>query len=125
MKKQTTKTTKNTVKKAVKATKAKEASCTKTKKACCKKPAAVAVTFTLHAEKGKNVFLAGQFNDWNPSAKKMSYKAKDGIYSVSIKLTPGVYEYKYVVDGVWCADPANIDSIKNDQGTFNSVITVK
>ena len=48
-----------------------------TKKAA--KPVAKAVTFTFHADKGKAVYVAGEFNKWNPTAKKMAYKAKDGI----------------------------------------------
>ena len=95
------------------------------RKTAAKKPAAKAVVFTVHAEKGKKVCLAGQFNNWNPTAKKLAYKAKDDVYATTVKLAPGTYEYKFVVDGVWCADPANVDSVRNDQGTFNSVITVK
>ena len=82
------------------------------------------VTFTVHADTGKAVYLAGEFNDWNPSAKKMAYKARSGIYTASLKLAAGTYQYKFVIDGVWCADPENANSIPNDQGTFNSVITV-
>lgn len=102
--------------KTVKEAPQKEAKVTDTKKA---------VTFTIHAEKGQRVFVAGQFNDWNPTAKEMTYKAKEGIYTTTLKLAPGKYEYKYVIDGAWCADPENAESVPNDQGTFNSVITVK
>jgi 1,4-alpha-glucan branching enzyme len=84
-----------------------------------------AVTFTVHAEKGKSVYLAGEFNDWDPTAKKMTYKARSGLYAVTLKLPAGVYQYKFVIDGTWCADPENADSVANDQGTFNSVMTVK
>ena len=83
------------------------------------------VTFTVRAEAGKAVYLAGCFNQWNPTGKKMTDKKKDGVYSTTIKLAPGTYEYKFVVDGVWCADPENTDCVKNDCGTWNSVITVK
>ena len=97
--------------------------------ACAKKPAkkvaAKAVTFTVHADKGKAVYVAGEFNQWNPTAKKMAYKAKDGIYAATLKLAAGTYQYKFVIDGTWCADPENANSVPNDQGTFNSVITVK
>lgn len=82
------------------------------------------VTFTVHADKGKAVYLSGEFNDWDPAGKKMTYKAKSGIYTASIKLAAGTYQYKFVIDGVWCADPENANSVANDQGTFNSVITV-
>lgn len=94
-----------------------------TKKPVAKKPATKSVTFTVHADKGKAVYLAGEFNDWNPTAKKMSFKA--GVYSATLKLAAGTYQYKFVIDGTWCADPENTNSIPNDQGTFNSVITVK
>ena len=95
------------------------------KKVCAKKAAIKNVTFTVHADKGKAVYLAGVFNQWSLTAKKMAYKARSGIYAATIKLAPGTYEYKFVIDGVWCADPENANSVPNDQGTFNSVITVK
>ena len=96
-----------------------------TKKSAAKKPAAKSVTFTVHADKGKAVYLAGVFNQWSLTAKKMAYKAKSGIYTATVKLAPGSYEYKFVIDGTWCADPENANSVPNDQGTFNSVIEVK
>ena len=97
------------------------------KKCCCaakrgRKPGK-AVTFTVHAEKGKAVYLAGSFNEWDPTAKKMAFKG--GVYTAELKLAPGSYEYKFVIDGVWCADPENANSIANDQGTFNSIVEVK
>lgn len=94
-----------------------------TAKSC--KVKTVSTTFTIHAEKGKAVYLAGEFNKWDPTAKKMAFKAKSGIYTATVKLAPGEYQYKFVVDGTWCADPENANSVKNDQGTFNSVIVVK
>ena len=95
------------------------------KKNSAKKPTTKNVTFTVHADKGKAVYLAGVFNEWSLTAKKMAYKAKSGIYAATIKLAPGTYEYKFVIDGTWCSDPENANSVPNDQGTFNSVITVK
>ena len=102
--------------------------CAKTcagKKPVAKKAAAKNVTFTVHADKGKAVYVAGEFNKWNPTAKKMAYKAKAGIYTATVKLAAGTYQYKFVIDGTWCADPENVNAVANDQGTFNSVIEVK
>jgi len=82
-------------------------------------------TFTIHAEKGKAVFLAGDFNGWDPTAKKMAYKARSGIYTATIKLAAGTYQYKFVIDGTWCADPENANAAPNEHGTFNSIVTVK
>ena len=95
-------------------------------KAVAKKAAAPAkksVTFTVNADKGKEVYLAVSFNEWSTTAKTMAYKA--GVYSATVQLAPGEYQYKFVIDGTWCADPENVNAVKNDQGTFNSVITVK
>ena len=89
------------------------------------KPVTKEVTFTVHAENGKAVYVAGEFNEWNATAKKMAYKAKEGVYSATMKLAPGDYQYKFVIDGTWCADPENTNSVANDQGTFNSVVSVK
>jgi 1,4-alpha-glucan branching enzyme len=122
------------VEKIMKTKTTKKCAATKVAKKCAAKPAAAKcskktekkdVVFTVHAERGKTVYLAGEFNDWNPTGKKMTYKAKNGIYCATVKLVPGVYQYKFVIDGAWCADPENADSVANDQGTFNSVITVK
>ena len=115
-----------TVKKATekKIAAVKPAAASKAKDAA-KKPAKKAVAFTVHAERGKKVCLAGDFNGWDPSAKKMAFKARAGIYTASVKLAPGTYQYKFVIDGAWCADPENVNAVPNDQGTFNSVVTVK
>ena len=99
-----------------------------TTKKCCAKAACTeatkkAVTFTVHADKGKSVYLAGDFNSWDPTAKKMTFK--NGVYTASVKLAEGEHQYKFVIDGIWCADPENVNSVANDQGTFNSVIVVK
>ena len=94
-------------------------------KPAAKKPVAKNVTFTVHAEQGKAVYIAGEFNKWNPTDKKMAYKAKNGLYTATVKLAPGDYQYKFVIDGTWCADPENVNAVANDQGTFNSVIEVK
>ena len=97
----------------------------KTAVRAARKPAAKPVTFTVHAEKGKAVYLAGEFNKWSTTAKKMSYKAREGVYAATVRLAPGDYQYKFVIDGTWCADPENANAVPNDQGTYNSVITVK
>ena len=51
-------------------------------------------------------------------------KKNEGVYTATVKLAPGRYEYKFVIDGVWCADPENLDFVQNDHGTLNSVIVV-
>lgn len=94
------------------------------RKAAAPKTAEKSVTFTVRADAGKSVYLAGSFNQWNPTGKKMLDKKNEGVYTATVKLAPGRYEYKFVIDGVWCADPENLDFVQNDHGTLNSVIVV-
>ncbi len=113
-------TTKNAV--ATVAT-TKPATKAKAEKAGAKKtaPKTPRVEFSVRAEIGSKVFLAGSFNNWDPTAKEMVDKKGDGIYTVTVSLTPGTYEYKFVIDGTWCADPECADWVQNDHGTLNSV----
>lgn len=90
-----------------------------------KKVATKVVKFAVRGEKGKAVYLAGDFNEWDPKAKKMAYKARKGAYEVEVKLPRGEHQYKFVIDGVWCTDPENIHAVRNDCGSFNSLIDVK
>jgi len=103
------------------------AKCTKkcASKEVAEKTVAQNVTFTVHADKGKAVYVAGEFNQWDPTAKKMAYKASSGLYTATVKLAPGTYQYKFVIDGTWCADPENVNAVANEHGTFNSLVDVK
>jgi 1,4-alpha-glucan branching enzyme len=81
------------------------------------------VEFICHASLAKKVFIAGNFNDWNTSSKPMK-KAKDGTWRIKLKLTPGKYEYKYIVDEAWAFDESCSELVPNSFGTDNCVITV-
>jgi len=64
------------------------------------------VIFTVRAPKAKRVFLAGDFNNWNPEVEEM---VKEGdTFEWSLFLVAGEYRYKFVVDGQWINDPDNI-----------------
>lgn len=123
MKKQCKSAAKPTAKKAcVK----KECSAPKaTKKSAVKKPALKSVTFTVHAEAGQEVKLAGSFTDWETKAKKMTFKKCNGVYSATVKLAPGEYQYKFIIGDKWTTDDQNTEFVPNDKGTFNSKIVIK
>ena len=95
------------------------------KKCATKKPALKSVTFTVHAEAGQDVRLAGSFTDWETKAKKMTFKKTNGVYSATVKLAPGEYQYKFIIGDKWVADDQNTEFVPNDKGTFNSKIVVK
>jgi len=82
------------------------------------------VTFTVRAEAGSKVFVAGSFNNWDPTAKELADKNGDGTFTATLSLAPGSYQYKFVIDGTWCADPECNEWVQNDHGTLNSVVNV-
>lgn len=102
--------------------------CTKkcvAKKCETKKPALKSVTFTVHAEAGQDVRLAGSFTDWETKAKKMTFKKTNGVYSATVKLAPGEYQYKFIIGDKWTTDDQNAEFVPNDKGTFNSKLVIK
>ena len=82
------------------------------------------VTFVLTAHPGHTVFVAGSFSDWEPERHEMVYSDAKGVYSCEVMLAPGVYEYKFVIDGEWVTDIDNDNFSANDFGTLNSVINI-
>ena len=89
-----------------------------------KAPAKKRVNFTLAADVGSEVYLAGDFNGWDPKGTKMTDKKGDGIYSATVLLAPGEYEYKFLINGTWCVDPNCKEWRQNSLGTLNSVLHV-
>ena len=79
-----------------------------------------AQTFMWTLGNVKEVCLAGDFNKWKPEPMA---KCENG-FRATVKLEPGVYQYKFVVDGVWKVDPAGKGIAKNDFGTTSSVLLV-
>jgi len=87
-----------------------------------KKKTIQSTEFSLHAPEAEQVYLVGDFNDWNPEQYSMR-KFKTGMCAKKLKLAPGRYEYKFVVDGEWWTDPANDNCQITDMGE-NSIIEV-
>jgi 1,4-alpha-glucan branching enzyme len=81
------------------------------------------VTFVFDKENAKSVFVAGDFNNWDSKAKKMT-KAKDGSFRARLSLTPGQYQYKFIVDGKWVVDDDAERKVQNQFGTVNSVVEI-
>ena len=54
------------------------------------------------------VYLAGTFNEWQPTGRKMDGPDARGRFTAKLTLAPGDHEYKFVIDGKhWRADPGN------------------
>ena len=72
-------------------------------------------------ETATQVCIAGTFNDWRPGVSEM-IPVGDGRWLKDLVLTPGVYEYRLLVDGVWMPDPQAIETAPNPFGGVNSVL---
>lgn len=81
------------------------------------------VKFEIAAEPGSDVAVAGSFNNWDPSANRMKLNGQ-GTFVTNIKLPVGRHEYKFVVNGVWQADPNCPNWVPNSYGSLNSVAEV-
>ena len=81
------------------------------------------VTFYLKDnQKASRVMLAGSFNNWLPDILAM--KRTDSGWIANVKLTPGKYWYKFIVDGNWTIDHDNRLNENDGRGNTNSVYYV-
>ena len=61
------------------------------------------VTFSVNvnAESFESVSMAGTFNGWNNGSNFMDDSDGDGIYSITVQLTAGPQEYKFIGNADW------------------------
>ncbi len=69
------------------------------------------------------VYLAGDFNGWNPQADRMPRNG-NGAFEKTVALASGEHQYKFVIDGEWYSDPMATRQVPNEFGSVNSVIRV-
>lgn len=78
------------------------------------------VTFFLKGNtKATRVSLAGSFNNWQPDTTPMTMT--DSGWIANVKLGPGKYWYKFVVDDKWNLDRDNALKENDGMGNDNSV----
>ncbi len=76
-------------------------------------------------KKFKELTLFGDFNGWKRHTLPLKDTNGDGVFSVKVELEPGIYQYKFFLDGKEITDPQNPNSVANGLGGFNSVIKIK
>lgn len=77
------------------------------------------------AQEAASVSVCGDFNSWTREATPLK-KDANGLFTATIKIKPGIYQYKFFVDGKWVLDPLNPGQIQNyDNSSKNSVFTLK
>ena len=78
------------------------------------------VVFTFEAPEAERVQLVGDFNGWALESTEM--ESAGSLWTKVVKLAPGRYQYRYVVDGRWQSDPLNALSEPSPFGGDNSVL---
>jgi hypothetical protein len=82
------------------------------------------VTFRLKGYADASVVaLAGSFNNWNQS--QLLFGREGGEWVCRVDLDPGVYRYKFIVDGDWLLDPSNPETAEDEAGNVNNIVEVK
>jgi hypothetical protein len=84
---------------------------------------AVLVRLTFYAPQAQRVAVAGEFNKWRTDTDEM--RRSDGVWSIDLKLKPGVYAYSFIVDGRnWVPDPGAESYADDGFGSRNAVLRV-
>ena len=82
------------------------------------------VQFEFLAPEAKEIYLAGDFNNWDTNANPMK-KDKKGTWETTLSLKPGRYEYRFLVDDNWENDPSCSCCVPNEFGSKNCVRIVE
>ncbi len=81
------------------------------------------VTFRLEAPAASQVWVSGSFCDWGSDCFPMK-RGQGGLWTTTMSLAPGRYEYRFLVDGHWWDDPACVERVWNQFGSQNCVLSV-
>ena len=79
--------------------------------------------FSLMAPDARSVQLAGDFNSWNPEVNPLK-KSSNGVWKINLRLSPGRYEYRFLVDGSWQNDPQCESHVANPFGEQNCLVVI-
>ena len=74
-----------------------------------------------HKERVSSAVVSGEFVDWNEGTISMKRRGK--YWVADVYLSPGSYQYKFIITGVWILDPLNQQFQQNDE-YVNSVINL-
>jgi 1,4-alpha-glucan branching enzyme len=71
----------------------------------------------------KEVKIAGDFTDWDKGAIYMSKSGRSGAWTASVRVEPGMHQYRFLLDGNWYTDPST-EHVISPFGSENSVLRV-
>ena len=82
------------------------------------------VRFRLRCPDAQWICLAGDFNDWSPSAHPMK-QVETGVWETCLTLASGDYRFRYYTShSGWITDWAAFGVERNPFGEWNSIVHV-
>jgi chromosome partitioning protein len=81
-------------------------------------------SLVLSSSDAASVFVVGDFNNWSAN-DDFRLKNDDGVWKCELRLKPGLYKYRFIVDGKWTEDPSNPNAEVNPFGERDSLLEVK
>jgi len=81
------------------------------------------VPVTVRTIDGKKVALTGDFTGWSREGIPMK-SIGGGRYRAQLKLPPGDYQFRLLVDGKWADDLDSARKVTNPFGTENAILAV-
>ncbi len=81
------------------------------------------IAFAVRLGDAREVSVTGDFTSWSPEGLRLT-PGGDGTWGTTLRLAPGEYQYRLIVDGQWRDDPQAPRRVPNPYGSENGVLTV-
>ena len=93
-------------------------------KSLAPRPVLGGLLFAYRDSNAKEVLIAGDFNHWVGETMTKIEEDSD-LWQKILAISPGIYRYKFLVNGEWITDPSNEAAEPTPYGGTNSVIEVR
>ena len=82
------------------------------------------VEFFVELPDAKTVRLAADFTGWEEASLEM-IRFEGGIWSLAVPLPPGIYAYRFLVDGEWYLDRRTVRRSPDSPGPTKAFVEVR
>jgi 1,4-alpha-glucan branching enzyme len=79
------------------------------------------VNFVCRAPEANAVYLAGDFNGWDPNSHPMKRQV-DGSWTIQVQVSHGYQHYRFMVDGTPTLDPRSYGTARDEFGEKVSLL---
>lgn len=81
-------------------------------------------SFSYKGEPGISIFIAGDFNNWDPYMYKL-IEIRSGFYKITLNMGQGRHYYNFFIDGQMRSDPYNNNRVYDREGKLMSFFDLK